>query len=68
MDGRGEENVKPKGRVLADSERNPEQLARMDNHLGRPEVREAFTEGVGSAIRHSDTIDIEIYEHWLEPA
>jgi len=42
------------GRVLGDSEHAP---ATMDNHLEREEVREALTEGTGSSIRHSDTLD-----------
>ncbi|MGE5506906.1 MAG: two-component system histidine kinase PnpS [Chitinophagales bacterium] len=40
------------GTVLADSEANP---ARMDNHAGRPEVRQALDAGRGHATRRSDT-------------
>ncbi len=48
------------GRVLADSERTFEQIARMDNHLGRPEVRASISEGVGTAIRRSGTTGFEM--------
>jgi two-component system phosphate regulon sensor histidine kinase PhoR len=41
------------GTVLADSEARPEQ---MDNHLGRPEVREAEATGTGMSSRFSDTV------------
>ena len=52
--------VSPDGRVLADSERTSEQIARMENHMGRPEVQAALADGVGSAIRRSDTLDVEM--------
>jgi two-component system phosphate regulon sensor histidine kinase PhoR len=52
--------IEPGGRVLADSEQTLEHLARMDNHLGRPEVRGALAEGVGSALRRSDTLGVEM--------
>src|SRR5262245_9314237 len=39
------------GQVLADSAEDP---ARMDNHLERPEVRQAQLNGSGSATRFSD--------------
>src|SRR5438552_3102382 len=41
------------GRVLADSQEDP---AVMDNHAGRPEVREARQNGFGVSTRHSDTV------------
>ncbi len=43
------------GRVLADSARTPEELARMENHSGRPEVAEARAGGFGSSVRQSAT-------------
>ena len=52
--------VQPEGRVLADSELTPEQVAQMDNHLGRPEVRAAIADGVGSALRRSDNLRIDM--------
>jgi len=41
------------GLVLADSERNPSQL---ENHAGRPEIRQAQAEGSGRATRFSDSV------------
>jgi two-component system phosphate regulon sensor histidine kinase PhoR len=41
------------GRVLADTEASP---SGMENHLDRPEVRQALHEGIGRAERHSDTL------------
>ena len=41
------------GRVLADSAHDPET---MENHAGRPEIRQAFAEGKGRAVRHSATL------------
>ena len=48
------------GRVLADSERTLEQVALMDNHLGRPEVQAAIADGVGSVLRRSDTLGVKM--------
>jgi two-component system phosphate regulon sensor histidine kinase PhoR len=41
------------GKVLADSSEDP---AKMENHRARPEVREAFQEGSGRAVRRSPTV------------
>jgi len=41
------------GRVLADSEHDPET---MENHADRPEIRQAFAQGEGRAVRHSATL------------
>ncbi|MDQ1347010.1 MAG: Histidine kinase [Acidobacteriota bacterium] len=43
------------GTVLADSDRQDDELAAMDNHLNRPEIAQTLARGDGSAIRHSDT-------------
>ncbi len=43
------------GTVLADSERQDDEIAAMDNHLTRPEIAQTLARGDGSAIRHSDT-------------
>lgn len=48
------------GRVLADSERTLEQVALMDNHLRRPEVQAAISDGVGSILRRSDTLGVKM--------
>lgn len=44
------------GRVLADSDVAPADLP-IDNHAGRPEVREALGGRVGRAVRRSSTVD-----------
>jgi len=49
--------VDPQGRVLADTERNP---GDMENHANRPEILEARTGEIGSAIRHSATLDRDL--------
>jgi two-component system phosphate regulon sensor histidine kinase PhoR len=41
------------GLVLADSEQDPET---MENHAGRPEIRQAFTAGEGQSVRYSKTL------------
>lgn len=41
------------GLVLADSQSDPQT---MENHAGRPEIREAFAKGDGHSVRHSVTI------------
>ncbi len=41
------------GRVLDDSAHDPET---MENHAGRPEIRQAFAGGEGRAVRHSATL------------
>ena len=41
------------GRVLDDSAHDPET---MENHAGRPEIRQAFAGGEGHAVRHSATL------------
>lgn len=43
------------GRVLADSDRTPTQLERMDDHSDRPEIRQARDSGRGVAVRSSAT-------------
>ena len=48
------------GQVLADSERTLEQVALMDNHLRRPEVQAAISDGVGSVLRQSDTLGVKM--------
>ncbi len=45
--------VSSDGKVLADSESEP---ATMENHAGRPEIREAFADGHGQSIRHSVSV------------
>lgn len=49
--------IDPQGAVLADSEHDPET---MENHFGRPEVRDARQNGSGTSIRHSATLDRDL--------
>src|SRR6185503_16825701 len=49
--------VDPGGLVLADSEHDPET---MENHSGRPEIREAYQGRVGASVRHSATLDHDL--------
>jgi two-component system phosphate regulon sensor histidine kinase PhoR len=48
------------GRVIAESDKKPEELANIENHLNRPEVQDALRTGVGHARRHSDTIGVDL--------
>lgn len=48
------------GRVLADSEEPAESVARMSNHMDRPEVRAALGGGTGVHIRRSPTLNIDM--------
>ena len=45
--------ILPNGRVVGDSEEMPD---RMESHLDRVEVREAYRGGVGVSVRYSDTL------------
>ena len=45
------------GQVLADSQSDP---STMENHAGRPEIRDAFAKGDGQSIRHSVTINRDL--------
>jgi len=48
--------VAPDGRVLADSERRPDEVAGMDNHAARPEVRAALNGSAGRDLRRSSEL------------
>ncbi|HAD06579.1 MAG TPA: PAS domain-containing sensor histidine kinase [Anaerolineaceae bacterium] len=50
--------ILPDGRVIGESGRDPLQV---ENHLNRPEVQQALTEGEGTAIRFSDTVRQRLY-------
>ncbi|HXO19940.1 MAG TPA: ATP-binding protein [Thermoanaerobaculia bacterium] len=50
--------IRSDGKVIADSARTPEQLAQMENHAGRPEVRGAMAAGQGQAVRTSATTGV----------
>ena len=45
------------GTVLGDSERDP---SGMENHANRPEIVQALAQGVGTSIRHSDTLGLDM--------
>jgi len=45
------------GLVLADSQSNPRT---MENHAGRPEIRDALAKGEGQSVRHSVTINRDL--------
>src|SRR5260370_7710919 len=45
------------GQVLADSQSDPQT---MENHAGRPEIRDALARGDGQSIRHSVTINRDL--------
>jgi two-component system phosphate regulon sensor histidine kinase PhoR len=49
--------VDPKGVALADSHHDPET---MENHANRPEIITAMRDGVGSATRHSATLNQDL--------
>lgn len=48
------------GRVVADTELEREKFVEADNHLDRPEIRQAFDEGVGYARRFSESVDTDL--------
>jgi two-component system phosphate regulon sensor histidine kinase PhoR len=52
--------IAPDGRVIADSEFDTGALAALDDHSGRPEVREARLEGEGASVRYSRSIDADL--------
>jgi len=49
--------IGPDGRVVGESERRPEDLARLENHHDRPEVKAALAGHVGRDLRRRATID-----------
>ncbi len=49
--------IGPDGTVWGESH---EDLTRMENHLGRPEIQQALAEGRGSSIRFSHTVGYEM--------
>jgi len=49
--------IKPKGKVVADSEKNPNN---MENHRFRTEIQEALKSGKGSSLRFSKTLEEEM--------
>ena len=52
--------IDTKGKVLADSEKQLEEIPKMENHIGRPEVRKALSGDIGIDIRYSPTLKIDM--------
>ncbi len=50
--------ILPDGRVIGESGRDPDQV---ENHLNRPEVQQALSQGEGTAMRFSDTVRQRLY-------
>ena len=48
------------GTVVGESDKAPEELGQIENHLKREEVQAAMRDGVGSARRHSRTIGVDL--------
>jgi two-component system phosphate regulon sensor histidine kinase PhoR len=48
------------GTVIGESDKPPEELGQIENHLHRPEIQEALRNGVGSTRRHSATIGVDL--------
>lgn len=46
------------GTVIFDNDTN---AAAMENHINRPEIQEAFSEGIGESIRKSDTMNMNTF-------
>lgn len=52
--------IGPDGRVIGDSEVAGDDLAGLDNHGDRPEIRQATAFGSGASIRYSSTIRMDM--------
>ncbi len=52
--------IAPLGKVLGDSTLDDEPLARLENHLQRPEVIQARETGIGKVERYSTTVEREM--------
>ncbi len=48
------------GKVLADSEKNKEEVFNMENHALRPEVRSALSKNIAQEIRYSESLKINM--------
>ena len=52
--------VNNKGKVLADSQKSPEEVLEMENHANRPEMKEALSGKVGEETHYSATLKIDM--------
>ncbi len=48
--------IAPDGRVVGDSDVGQARVAQLENHLDRPEIKEALKNGSGTAVRYSGTL------------
>ena len=49
------------GQVVGDSELSRGELATLDNHADRPEVRDALLKGKGTSVRYSETLRTDMF-------
>ncbi len=52
--------INPNGRVLADSDKSPADVLKMENHLYRPEVKSALSGAIGEDIHYSSTLGTDM--------
>ena len=52
--------IAPDGRVLADSALSGPALQAVESHAGRPEIMDALRGDIGTAVRHSTTVDVDL--------
>jgi len=52
--------INKEGKVLADSEKSPQETFKMENHLDRPEINTALTGKIGIDTRFSNTLKIDM--------
>jgi HAMP domain-containing protein len=52
--------IQPDGKVLNDTDLEPDRVPKMENHANRPEVRAALANGVGASVRLSATLNKEL--------
>ena len=52
--------IGPGGTVIGESDKPESELGSIENHLQRPEVQQALHDDIGTAMRHSDTIGVDL--------
>jgi len=52
--------INNQGKVLADSDKSLKEIPEMENHLSRPEIKVALGNNIGSDIRYSATLKIDM--------
>ncbi len=53
--------ISPQGKVVGDSHVETADLARLETHARRPEVKEALQKGTGWDIRYSNTVGVDLF-------